>query len=82
MNKYIKGKKFQLLRKKGVYPYEWTNFERLSNSELPPKEAFYSKLNDCDISDEDYVHAQNVWSTFKCKTFRDYHNLYLSLIHI
>jgi len=33
-------------------------------------------LNDCDISDEDYVHAQNVWSTFKCKTFRDYHNLY------
>jgi len=43
----------------------WTSFERLSNSELPPKEAYYSKLNDCDIR-----------STFKCKTFRDYHNLY------
>jgi len=76
MNKYYKGKEFELLQKKGVYPYEWTNFERLSYGELPPKEAFYSKLSDCGISDEDYVHAQNMWNTFYCKTFRDYHDLY------
>jgi len=74
MNKYYyKGEQFELLRKKGVYPYESTNIERLSDGELPPKEAFYSKLNECDVSDEDYTRAQNVWNSFKCKTFRDYH---------
>ena len=34
-------------------------------------------MNDEDITDEDYKHAQNVWNTFKCKTIRDYHDLYL-----
>ena len=24
----------------------------------------------------DYAHAQNVWETFNCKTFQDYHNIY------
>jgi len=69
MNKYYKGEQFELLRKKWVYPYEWTDIERLSDGELPPKEAFYSKLNECVISDEAYTHAQNVWNSFKCKTF-------------
>ena len=71
MNKYYNGEQFELLLKKGVYPYEWINIERLSDGELPPKEAF-----ECGISDEDYTHAQNVWNSFKCKTFRDYHDLY------
>jgi len=63
ISKYYKGVQFELLRKKGVYPYEWTNIERLSDGKLPPKEAFYSKLNECGISDEDYSHAQNVWNS-------------------
>jgi len=50
--------------------------ERLSDGELPPKEAFYSKLNECGISDEDYAHGHNVWNSFRCKTLRDYHDLY------
>jgi len=76
MSKYYKGEQFELLRKKRVYPYEWTNIERLSDGERAPKEAFYSKLNECGISDEDYTHAQNVWNSFKCKSFRDYHDQY------
>ena len=31
----------------------------------------------CDISDEDYARAQEMWKTFNCKTFKDYHDLYL-----
>ena len=31
------------------------------------------------ISAEDYSHAQDVWNEFKCKTFGDYHDIYLAL---
>jgi len=44
---------------------------------LPPKEEFYSKLNNSDISPEDFKHAQKVWDRFKMKRFREYHDLYL-----
>ena len=67
-----------LLRRKGVYPYDYVNsIKRLKETKLPPKEAFYSKLDDKEISDEDYQHAHNVWNTFNCQTIQDYHDLYL-----
>ena len=67
-----------LLARKGVYPYDYvTSIEQLKETKLPPKEAFYSKLYDEEISDEDYQHALNVWNTFKCQTLQDYHDLYL-----
>ena len=68
----------ELLTRKGVYPYDYvSSLEKLSETQLPPKEEFYSRLNDEEITDDDYQHAINVWNTFKCKTIRDYHNLYL-----
>ena len=71
------GEKFNLLTRKGVYPYDYMDsLEKLKETKLPPKKAFYSKLNDEDIKDEDYLHAQKVWKTFKMKTLKDYHNLY------
>ena len=33
--------------------------KKLSETQLPPKEEFYSKLNDEDITDADYQHAIN-----------------------
>ena len=76
--KYIFRGNTSLLTRKGVYPYDYvSSLDKLSETQLPPKEEFYSKLNDEDISDEDYQHAINVWNTFGCKTLRDYHNLYL-----
>ena len=77
LKKYYTGDKLSLVKRKGVYPYEYVNtLERLKETKLPPKEAFYSKLNNEDISDEDYAHAQKVWRMFKMERFQDYHNLY------
>ena len=68
----------ELLKKKGVFPYEFmTDFNKLSETSLPSKSAFYSKLHNSDISDEDYEHAKKVWREFECETMRDYHDLYL-----
>ena len=64
-----------LLTRKGVYPYEYMDsLEKLKETKLPPKEAFYS--SDEGISDENYVHARKVWETFEMKNLEDYHNLY------
>ena len=71
-------KNISLLTRKGVYPYDYvSSLDKLLETQLPPKEEFYSKLNDEDITDEDYQHAIKVWNAFGCKTIRDYHNLYL-----
>ena len=71
------GEQSELLLRKGVYPYEYMeSIEKLKETKLPPKEAFFSKLTGENVSQEDYEHAKRVWKTFGCKTLRDYHNLY------
>jgi hypothetical protein len=68
----------ELLKEKGVYPYEYIDsIVRLNDTELPSKDKFYSTLKQEGITDEEYQHAQEVWNTFNCKTLKDYHNLYL-----
>ena len=72
--------KTSLCLRKGVYPYDYMDSpERLLETQLPPKSAFYSKLNNKDITDEDYTHAQKIWKEFGMKTMKDYHDLYLEL---
>jgi len=67
----------RLSTRKGVYPYDYIDcLDKLDEKQLPPK-AFYSRLYDSDITDEDYEHAQNVWKRFDIQTMRDYHNLCL-----
>ena len=80
LKKYYTGDKLSLVKRKGVYPYEYMDsLERFKETKLPPKEAFYSKLNNEDISDEDYTHAKKVWEVFDMKTLQDYHDLYNKL---
>ena len=72
------GEKFNLLRRKVVFPYDWfDSFEKLTATQLPDKDAFYSKLTDSHITEEDYEHAKKVWKVFDMKTFREYHYIYL-----
>jgi hypothetical protein len=77
LKKYYSESQFDLLCREGVYPYDYIDsIEKLSETALPPKEKFYSRLNDEGISNDDYQHAQAVWKEFGCKTFKDYHILY------
>jgi hypothetical protein len=70
--------KLELLKQKGVYPYSYANSANsFQITCLPDKEWFYNDLTDTPISDTDYQRAQHVFKTFECKTFQDYHDLYL-----
>ena len=74
----FEGDEFDLMVKKGVYPYDYMDSFEKFKEQLPSKEDFYSILNDKNIEDEDYQHAQNVWNTFNIKNMGEYHDLYLA----
>ena len=66
---YKKEEVFRLMRRKGVYPYKYTDdWEKFEETSLPPKNAFYSMLNMKNISDQDHEHAQQVWNIMEKKT--------------
>ncbi|KAE9522371.1 hypothetical protein AGLY_017202, partial [Aphis glycines] len=58
-----------LVTRKGVFPYEYVDsWSKLNDSFLPSKLKFYSTLTDENITDDDYIHAKNVWNVFNIKT--------------
>ncbi|KYN21651.1 hypothetical protein ALC57_05969, partial [Trachymyrmex cornetzi] len=69
---------FDLLTRKGVFPYEYIDsVDKLNETSLPSRELFYSSLTDETASDDDYQHATNVWRRFCVETLGDYSDLYL-----
>ena len=71
LERYYTKQEAILIKRKGVYPYEYMNTEeRFNETKLPPKEAFYSRLSGKGITKEDYKHALNVWNFFKMKILR------------
>ena len=67
-----------LERRKGIFPYEWfDSIDKLHETTLPPKEKFYSKLKQSDITDKEYKQAIDCWKDIKCETIKDYRMLYL-----
>ena len=77
LERYYTPEEARLIKRKGVYPYEYMNTEeKFKETKLPPKKAFYSRLSGEGITEKDYKHALNVWNAFNMKTFKDYHELY------
>ena len=70
---------YKLLIQKGIYPYEYvtTDGDKFKEMKLPPREAFYSKLNMSGVGNKDYEHANRVWKEFGLKDLGEYHDLYL-----
>ena len=60
-------------QQKGHFPYEYMNdLCKLDDRALPPQSAFFSRLTNEDISDEDYARCQAVWRANEMKTLREY----------
>ena len=69
---------FKLLTRIRIFPYEYVDsWEKLDEEQLPSKTDFYSKLNNENISEQDYVHAIDVWNTFNIQSWGEYSDLYL-----
>ena len=77
--------KLELLRKKDSYPYEWVDtYRKFLYPRLPPKESFYSSIDDGKrgkadgyISTSQYLNLKLEWNKFGFKTFKDFHDHYL-----
>ena len=53
------GKRLELVKQKGIYPYEYMNsFKKIHEIKLPKKEDFYSLLRGEYVIDKDYEHAK------------------------
>lgn len=76
--KHLNEEQYECIIRKGVMCYQYlSNIEKLNEKQLPSIEAFYNRLNDSNISDEEYEFAQQVFRTFGCQTIGDYVEIYL-----
>ena len=69
-----------LIHQKGYYPYSYfDNFDKFLETKLPPRDQWKDSLRNGAImlTQEEWVHADNVFQTFGCLNLGDYHDLYL-----
>lgn len=79
-SKLVPAEHTDLISRKGCYCYDYvTSEDKFSETRLPPKEAFKNRLNDTEISDEDYSLANRVWEVMQFSNFGQYHDFYLTL---
>ena len=58
---------------KGHFPYEYMDdLQKLDERSLPPQSAFYSRLKNEGISNDDYARCQAVWRDNGMETLREY----------
>ena len=70
-DKYLKAYGCDL--QKGHFPYEYMDgIEKLEDRALPPQAAFFSRLKNEGISNDDYARCQAVWRNNQMTTMRDY----------
>ena len=70
-DKYLKAYGCEL--HKGHFPYEYMdNLRKLDDCALPPQAAFFSRLKNEGISNDDYARCQAMWRDNGMETLREY----------
>jgi len=70
--------RFDLVNKKGSFPYDWFNdLKKLERKSLPEYKYWHSTLYGKNIGKDKYEHAIKIWNKFDMKKFEDYHDVYL-----
>jgi hypothetical protein len=71
---------FEASSQKGFFPYDYiNNLDKLSETSLPPHDAFENYLTKKNISKEEYEYCQQVWDQEKMSTMRDFLKWYNNL---
>lgn len=74
----LSNHKIALIKKKGIFPYDYVDsIQKLHSNKLPEKKHFFSKLTNSHISDDEYNHAQKIWKLFGIRIMKEYAELYL-----
>jgi hypothetical protein len=69
----------ELLVQKFVFLYSYLDsFDKLESTEYPNYESFYDNLKDRNIDIKEYERGKKLWDYFKCKSFKEYMELYLT----
>ena len=64
--------------RKDVYDCEYVDsWKKFGETSIPPKEAYYSELNEEGNRDVDYANVQRVWEVFQIKYMGENHDLYV-----
>ena len=69
-----------MLKQKGSFPYCYIdNFEKLEETQLPPRELWTNSLQQyaVTVTEEEYERAIEVFNLFACQNIGEYYNLYL-----
>lgn len=76
--RHVPDKAFKLLLQKGIFPYRWfDSLDKLEDRKLPDREHWYNDLTGDAITNAEWDFVNKVWRTFKLKTFRQFHDLYM-----
>ncbi|NBO67009.1 MAG: hypothetical protein EBU88_19555, partial [Acidobacteria bacterium] len=77
-DEFIKAYKCKL--EKGFFPYEFfDNYDKLNYNALPPHKAFFNRLKNKNITDEEYNICVDAWNNNNMKTFEDFLEWYNNL---
>ena len=70
---------FEFLKEKISFPYEFLTKENIYDKKLPPIDEFYSSLKLQNITQEKYDKTIEIFNKFKCKSIKDFLEIYMKL---
>ena len=69
---------YEGLTQKGIYFYNYaSSYKIFAENRIPAKEQFYNQQTQSGITDDDYEHAQKIFSKMKCRNLGEYMLLYV-----